>query len=348
MVLAARSCSGSSSARHRVVQRARAEDHLERRIARPVDVDVRASPTPSRSHRDPVVVAGDAELDARSRAASARIRPSRYVAPLYASVARSSGWPSWSICAERRGGPRPACRRSGRRSAGATATSAVRISPRSDRSTEQNTLIRGRRRDPSRASRSSRMSSSRSVPLRGCRGAVRRRSRVARGRGRRAARGRAGRNLVAERPAVTSPPGSTSPGTRPGTLRRRSAAVLVTTFHPDPAAPGTVAYVAWIDHTRTEIGLYPGLDQPPVASPRGPARSRAGSAGGCSRRSTAASSTRRSAWKTVSPSTGTPMSGSSAVSARWSDTATAASTSIPGTADRPRRRPSSSHGRTCR
>jgi hypothetical protein len=47
--------------------------------------------------------------------------------------------------------------------------------------------------------------------------------------------------------------------------------ILVTTFRPDPADPGTVAYVAWIDHTRTTLGLYPGLEQPPVASPRGPA-----------------------------------------------------------------------------
>jgi hypothetical protein len=31
-----------------------------------------------------------------------------------------------------------------------------------------------------------------------------------------------------------------------------------------------VAYVAWIDHTRTQLGLYPGTDQPPSALPRGP------------------------------------------------------------------------------
>ncbi len=49
------------------------------------------------------------------------------------------------------------------------------------------------------------------------------------------------------------------------------AGVLVTTFHPNPGDPGTLAYLAWIDHTRTVIGLYPGLQQPPAASPRGPA-----------------------------------------------------------------------------
>ncbi len=56
-----------------------------------------------------------------------------------------------------------------------------------------------------------------------------------------------------------------------GTLVDGRPPVLVTTFHPDPADPGTVAYVAWIDRMRTVIGLYPGLQQPPSASPRGPA-----------------------------------------------------------------------------
>ena len=45
--------------------------------------------------------------------------------------------------------------------------------------------------------------------------------------------------------------------------------MLVTTFRPD-RSPFAVAYVAWIDHTRTQIGLYPGTDQPPSALPRGP------------------------------------------------------------------------------
>lgn len=34
---------------------------------------------------------------------------------------------------------------------------------------------------------------------------------------------------------------------------------------------GSPAYVAWIDHTRTRLALYPGLYEPPGATPRGPA-----------------------------------------------------------------------------
>jgi hypothetical protein len=48
------------------------------------------------------------------------------------------------------------------------------------------------------------------------------------------------------------------------------APVLVTTFRPDPVYPRIVAYAAWIDHTRTALGLYPGRYEPPGASPRGP------------------------------------------------------------------------------
>jgi hypothetical protein len=33
---------------------------------------------------------------------------------------------------------------------------------------------------------------------------------------------------------------------------------------------GSPAYVAWIDHTRTRLALYPGLQEPPAASLRGP------------------------------------------------------------------------------
>jgi len=46
--------------------------------------------------------------------------------------------------------------------------------------------------------------------------------------------------------------------------------VLVTTYRPDPTYPRVVAYVAWIDHTRTQTALYPGRYEPPGASPRGP------------------------------------------------------------------------------
>ena len=46
--------------------------------------------------------------------------------------------------------------------------------------------------------------------------------------------------------------------------------VLVTTYRPDLGSPSTVAYVAWFDHTRTEIGYYPGALEPPSATERGP------------------------------------------------------------------------------
>ena len=47
--------------------------------------------------------------------------------------------------------------------------------------------------------------------------------------------------------------------------------VLITSFRPDPNYPRFVAGVAWIDHTRTSVMLYPGLQEPAVALPsRGP------------------------------------------------------------------------------
>jgi hypothetical protein len=46
--------------------------------------------------------------------------------------------------------------------------------------------------------------------------------------------------------------------------------VLVTTYRPDPSYPRMVAYVAWIDHSRTWLALYPGRYEPPSGSPRGP------------------------------------------------------------------------------
>jgi phosphodiester glycosidase len=41
------------------------------------------------------------------------------------------------------------------------------------------------------------------------------------------------------------------------------APVLLTTFRPDPNYPQLVAGVAWIDHTRTRLALYPGRYEPP-------------------------------------------------------------------------------------
>ncbi len=46
--------------------------------------------------------------------------------------------------------------------------------------------------------------------------------------------------------------------------------VRVTTFRSEAAYPRIVAYVAWFDHTRTQLALYPGRYEPPNASPRGP------------------------------------------------------------------------------
>jgi Phosphodiester glycosidase len=46
--------------------------------------------------------------------------------------------------------------------------------------------------------------------------------------------------------------------------------VLVTTFRSEANYPRIVAYVAWIDQTRTRLALYPGRYEPPGATPRGP------------------------------------------------------------------------------
>lgn len=46
--------------------------------------------------------------------------------------------------------------------------------------------------------------------------------------------------------------------------------VYVTTFRPDPVYPQNVAYLAWIDHSRTQLALYPGRYEPPSAPVRGP------------------------------------------------------------------------------
>jgi len=46
--------------------------------------------------------------------------------------------------------------------------------------------------------------------------------------------------------------------------------VLVTTFRSELAYPSIVAYVAWFDHTRTQLAYYPGRYEPPDAAVRGP------------------------------------------------------------------------------
>ena len=55
-----------------------------------------------------------------------------------------------------------------------------------------------------------------------------------------------------------------------GRVVNGAAPILVTTFRTDPVYPRIVAYVAWIDHTRTQLALYPGRYEPPNANPRGP------------------------------------------------------------------------------
>ena len=48
--------------------------------------------------------------------------------------------------------------------------------------------------------------------------------------------------------------------------------VLVTEFRPETSYPQMVAYVAWFDHTRTQLAYYPGRYEPPQAAVRGPAQ----------------------------------------------------------------------------
>jgi hypothetical protein len=47
--------------------------------------------------------------------------------------------------------------------------------------------------------------------------------------------------------------------------------VLITSFRPEPAYPRLFTGVAWIDHTQTNVVLYPGISEPAVTLPnRGP------------------------------------------------------------------------------
>jgi phosphodiester glycosidase len=57
---------------------------------------------------------------------------------------------------------------------------------------------------------------------------------------------------------------------RTGPLVHGGPAVLVTAYRPSREYPRIVAYVAWIDHTRTRLALYPGRYEPPSHLPRGP------------------------------------------------------------------------------
>jgi hypothetical protein len=47
----------------------------------------------------------------------------------------------------------------------------------------------------------------------------------------------------------------------------RRPPVLVTAYRPDASYPRVVAGLAWFDHARTTLALYPGLQEPPSAGP---------------------------------------------------------------------------------
>jgi hypothetical protein len=57
---------------------------------------------------------------------------------------------------------------------------------------------------------------------------------------------------------------------RTGPLVRGGPPVLLTTFRAERDYPRIVAYVAWFDHTRTALALYPGRYEAPNAVVRGP------------------------------------------------------------------------------
>jgi hypothetical protein len=57
---------------------------------------------------------------------------------------------------------------------------------------------------------------------------------------------------------------------RTGPLVAGRPPVLVTTFRTERDYPRIVAYVAWFDHTRTQLAWYPGRYEPPNAPVRGP------------------------------------------------------------------------------
>jgi hypothetical protein len=46
--------------------------------------------------------------------------------------------------------------------------------------------------------------------------------------------------------------------------------VMVTVFRSELDYPGIVTYAAWVDHTATQLALYPGRYEPPSGSPREP------------------------------------------------------------------------------
>ncbi len=67
-------------------------------------------------------------------------------------------------------------------------------------------------------------------------------------------------------PVITPPLAGEGSWRSTGPLVGGAAPLLVTSFRPDPNYPQLVAGVAWIDHTRTSLQLYPGRYEPPNAS----------------------------------------------------------------------------------
>ena len=59
---------------------------------------------------------------------------------------------------------------------------------------------------------------------------------------------------------------------RTGTDVTGGPPVLVSVFRPEPSYPHLIAYIAWFDHTRTQLGFYPGRYEPPLAAVRGSAK----------------------------------------------------------------------------
>jgi hypothetical protein len=70
-------------------------------------------------------------------------------------------------------------------------------------------------------------------------------------------------------PVISPPLPGEGTWQRTGPLVGGVPPLLVTTFRPDPAYPQLVAGVAWLDHSRTAVALYPGRYEPPSTSHRG-------------------------------------------------------------------------------
>ena len=87
-----------------------------------------------------------------------------------------------------------------------------------------------------------------------------------------AATRRAGRSVLPARirPVVRAALAGEGVWRRAGPLVAGGPAVVETAFRPEAAYPSNVAYVAWIDQSRTQVALYPGRYEPPAGSPRGP------------------------------------------------------------------------------